>query len=90
MALWKMAHIARLFFTMVGSLGLMAHHGDATVTRHPASAADAELSARIDRAREQLIDELGAKDASAGHAGRIAQWFNWGNWPNWYNGWRNW
>jgi hypothetical protein len=85
----EMARVGRLLLALCGILGPATPPGDLAGDGARA-AAEAQLSDRIERARRQLLGELGAQEASPEPPRRLAQWYNWPNWSNWQNGWRNW
>ena len=83
--------LRRTALAVLGTLGLIGPPAEANAKANPAASADeSRIQNRIDRARDRLIKELGAKEISSEKAGKVAQWYNWPNWGNWFNGWRNW
>ncbi|MBE0621399.1 MAG: hypothetical protein IH605_12455 [Burkholderiales bacterium] len=91
MILRKMYSVRRVLLGILGTLAIWGHQVTADAKSIPATTTEeAQIKTRIERARDRLINELGAQDTSQEKAAKIAQWYNWPNWGNWFNGWRNW
>lgn len=80
----------KILVAVIGALGLFGRHEDAAAKPDPkVISEEALLQARVDKARQRLIKELGQQESASADGRKVAQWYNWPNWYNW-NNWRNW